>query len=183
MCKLSLPLCFVIYLFRHMFVLKKNHNLLSRDVLLWKARLPIELESNITHSQQMPLPDPWCRTREKVFKYEVPGPVSKSVLQLDCKWYPTEIPMKLCNKVYLQAGLYMLTYIFIIKCYIQPSVILNYVCACMCIYIKINSRVPSRGLDSLWAVLQCISATHRILMTLQYAGKEERHVGYHVEPR
>lgn len=92
----------------------------------------------------MPLPDPRCRMRKKVLKYEVPGPVSKSVLQLDSKWYPAEMPEKLCNKVYLKVGLYMLTYIFIIKCYIQPSVILSYVCARICIYIKINSKVPSR---------------------------------------
>ena len=45
----------------YMFVLKKQHHgLLSRDALLREARLPIELESNITHCQQMPVPDPSC---------------------------------------------------------------------------------------------------------------------------
>lgn len=69
---------------------------------------------------------------------------------------------KYVNRVYLQAGLCLFEYVFIIKSHVQLSVKMNYVwgevcgmCVCVCacmyvyVYIKINSKVPSRDLYQL----------------------------------
>lgn len=89
LCKSPSPLCFVTYPFMYMFVLKKHHHgLLSRDVLWWKARTPIESESNITHCQQMPLPDPPCRPEEESLSS---SPVSKPAFHLHHAWYTAKI--------------------------------------------------------------------------------------------
>lgn len=87
-----------------------------------------------------------------MFKYKVPGPVSKSVVWLDHECYTSEMMQKLCigsllvnGKIYF--GKYTLEYIFIIKCLAQLFIKI-YCVYCIHVYaqIKLNTKVPPRDL-------------------------------------
>lgn len=50
------PYCYLLFC---VYICFGKKNLLPGDELFWTANSPIELEGNIIHCQQMPLPDPW----------------------------------------------------------------------------------------------------------------------------